>query len=346
MRLIERTPHTTRTGGDGPDRPRRRPVLRSLLVVAFGVAAFIAGMLAASGHADVGQFASRDGQRAYIAAYEEALAEAPRPPDAQEDVRTTFGVVRMLRWDAAHESDPAPDPLVLLPGTQSGAPVWVDNIASLAATRAVYVVDLLGQPGRSVQGVPVTSAAEDAAWLAEALEAIDGPKHVLGHSIGGWIAMNLAIHEPDAASSITVLDPVQTFGDLSMEAVVRSIPASLPWLPRSWREDFASWTANGAAVEDEPVADMIEAAMQNYRLGSPPPARFSDEQLAGVRLPVLVIMAGASVMHDSRAAAEVAERTLVDGTVEVYDDASHAITGEEPQRVADDVNAFLNALQD
>ncbi|GAB3616431.1 alpha/beta hydrolase [Okibacterium endophyticum] len=329
---------------DSPRRPRRTQ--RALLVVSIAIVAFIAGRFVPPAPASVGQFASREGQEAYFSAYGKALTEAHRPPDAQDDVRTTYGVVRMLRWDASSGTPSTAEPLVLLPGTQSGAPMWVDNIASLAATRPVYVIDLLGQPGRSVQEVPITSSREEAAWLAEALDAIPGHKHVLGHSIGGWIAMNLAVHEPDAAASITVLDPIQTFGDLSLEAVIRSIPASVPWLPRSWRDDFSSWTANGAPVEDVPIAEMIEAGMQHYRLGTPSPARFSEEQLTGVRVPVLVIMAGASVMHDAQAGAEVAEHSLANGTVRIYKGASHAIIGEEPQRIADDVNAFLDGLQD
>ncbi len=52
-------------------------------------------------------------------------------------------------------------------------------------------------------------------------------------------------------------------------------------------------------------------------------------------------MAGQSVMHDSAAAADLARRTLRHGTVTVYPDASHAINGEYPQQIANDVGTFL-----
>lgn len=134
-----------------------------------------------------------------------------------------------------------------------------------------------------------------------------------------------------------------TFGDLSLDAVLRSLPASIPWLPRSWREGFASWTANDdAPVKDEPVGEMIEAGMQYYALGTPAPSRFSDEQLQAIDVPVLAIMAGKSRMHDDAAAAENASRLLTMGTVLTYADASHAINGEEPDRIAADVAAFLD----
>lgn len=324
-----------------PSRSRWRWMRRALVLIAVFAFGAVAGSMIFGGGAPVGHFTSADGYEAYLTAYDEALAEGPAP-DGVLDVRTAYGVVHMVRYDGP---DPDADPLVLLPGTQSGAPMWVDNIPSLTASRTVYVVDLLAQPGLSVQAKPLTSAEDDAAWLAQALDAIPGDPSVLGHSLGGWIAMNLAIHEPDAAASIIVLDPVLTFADLSFDAIVRSIPASVPWTPRSWRDGFASWTANDAPVEDEPVADMIEAGMQHYALGAPAQSRFTETQLAEVEVPVLVVMAGASRMHDSAAAAAYAEQVLPDAEVRTYDGASHAIIGEEPERLATDIDAFLTARQ-
>ena len=70
--------------------------------------------------------------------------------------------------------------------------------------------------------------------------------HVVGLSIGGWTAMNLAIHRPQKIVSLTLIEPVFVFTSMSIEAIVRSIPASVPWLPRRLRDDFNSWTAGGA----------------------------------------------------------------------------------------------------
>jgi pimeloyl-ACP methyl ester carboxylesterase len=168
--------------------------------------------------------------------------------------------------------------------------------------------------------------------------------HLLGVSIGGWTAMNLAVREPDGIASVILLDPVFTFANPSPEVIVRSIPVSVPWFPKSWRDSFNSWTAGGAPVEDEPIADMIEAGMQSYQLALPLPSRFSEQQLAGLDLPVLAIMAGESRMHDAAAATRFADRVLPAGRVEVYADASHAINGEYPRRIAADVATFLDDI--
>lgn len=301
----------------------------------------IAGALIFGSSTPIGYFRSADGQTAYLAAYERALDEGPEVSE-KLSFETEYGVVRVLRYDATDPGRADADPLVLLPGTQSGAPMWVDNIPSLQATQPVYVIDLLGQPGRSVQSRPIETHEDDARWLAQVLEQLPGDPVVMGHSLGGWIATNLAVHQPEAVSRVVVVDPVMTFGDLSLSAVARSLPASVSWFPKSWRDDFASWTANDAPVEDEPIAEMIEAGMQHFSIGTPAPTRFSDEQLQGIEIPTLAIMAGQSRMQDSADAAATAERLLNLGTVVTYDDASHAITGEEPDRIAEQVTAFMD----
>lgn len=290
---------TSKAGKAGKRKGRVRRVVVPLLALILGVVAGAAFLGQGPG---IGYWRSAEGKAAYEVAYEAALAEGPTP-DETLDVRTDWGVVRALRFDGPAGSADA-EPLVLLPGTQSGAPMWAANIPSLVEAHTVYVIDLLGQPGMSVQSRPIASHEEEAAWLAQVISQIPGEPAVVGHSLGGWLALNLAVHEPDAVSKVIVLDPVLSFGDLSMGAVIRSIPASVPWTPESWRKDFGSWTANDAPVSDNPTARMIEAGMQGFSLGSPAPTRLSEGQLAGIRAEVLVVMAGDSRMHDSAAGVE------------------------------------------
>ena len=108
---------------------------------------------------------------------------------------------------------------------------------------------------------------------------------------------------PQKIASLTLIEPVLVFASMSVEAIVRSIPASIPWLPKKMRDDFNSWTAGGAPVEDEPVAQMIEAGMMTYRLKLPIPAMIDETRIAALDMPTLVILAERSPMHDSQAAA-------------------------------------------
>ncbi|MGN9810247.1 alpha/beta fold hydrolase [Micromonospora sp. BQ11] len=317
-------------------RRHRRWLVRVAAVV---TVATVAVAYAVRDPAPVGYFTSAQAQDRFTRAYQEAMAALPAP-DRTLDVRTGYGVVRLYHFRGG--TDPAAAPLLLLPGRASASPVWADNLPSLLRLRSVYTVDLLGEPGMSIQQRPIDDVTDHAQWLSEVLRALPEPKlHLLGVSFGGWTAMNLAVHRPEKVAGVVLLDPVLVFAGLSPEVVLRSIPVSVRWAPRSWRDDFTSWTANGAPVEDVPVARMIEAGLQAYVVKLSAPTRPSDDQLAGVGVPVLVLMAGRSRLHDAGDAAEVARRTLTRGTVETYPEASHAINGEYPDRIAADVAAFL-----
>lgn len=287
----------------------------------------------------VGYFTSAAAQDRFLAAYDRAMDDLP-DPDRTLDVRTGYGVVRIYHFAGAN---PDASPLLLLPGTMSASPVWADNLPSLLRLRSVYAVDLLGEPGMSVQQRPIGSPRDHAQWLHDMLLALPEPQvHLVGLSIGGWTAMNLVVHRPEKLASVTLIEPVRVYADLSSGAIVRSISASVRWLPKSFRDDFASWTANDAPVEDVPVARMIEAGMQTYVIKKSAPTRLTEKQLGGVRIPTLALLAGASRMHDTGKAAAVAGRVPAGATVIVYPDASHAINGEYPERIAADVGAFLS----
>ncbi|RNL84582.1 alpha/beta fold hydrolase [Halostreptopolyspora alba] len=329
-------------GSEGaPERSEQRPGRRRrwlrwtaiLLVVAVGA------WLAVRDTSPVGHFTSAEGHQEYVRAYERAMEDLPEP-DATLDLRTDYGVVRVYRFDGAA---PEKAPLVFLPGRSSASPVLAGNLASLLEIRTVYTVDLLGEPGASIQTRPIRDGADQARWLHQALaELPESTVHLLGLSIGGWSAMNLAIRKPDTLASVIALDPAMTFADMPLETMVRSIPASVGWFPKSWRDQFNSWTAGGAPVEDVAVADMIETGMRHYSMKLPAPRRFSSERLETVDLPVLAIIAGESVMHDSGEAARRAEDTLSRATVVTYEDASHAINGEYPEEIAADIDEFLD----
>jgi pimeloyl-ACP methyl ester carboxylesterase len=318
-----------------PRRRRRRITRIALVAGALAVAAIVVALRPAS---PVGHWDSAAGQDRYLKAYAAAFAAMPEPAETI-DVRTGYGIVRVYRFDGSGNASP---PLVLLPGRASGVPVWADNLPSLLQIGDVYAIDLLGEPGMSVQSRPITSDADQAGWLHQTLAALPEDRfHVVGLSIGGWTATNLALHQPSHVATLTLIDPVLVFDDMPVETIVRSLPASLPWLPKAWRDSFNSYTAGGAPVEDVPVAAMIEAGMQHYRLRLPQPARISEERLASIDLPVLAIIAGESVMHDPQVAAETARRALANGEVLVISGASHAINGEYPDEIAAAIASLL-----
>lgn len=319
----------------------RGPVRLGLLTVGLLGAASLGAAFTARGSSPVGHWRSAAGRATYFAAYDATFADLPHPA-ATLDVRTDYGVVRVYRF-TGHGT--ARCPLLLLPGTTSGAPMWADNLPSLLQIGDVYALDLLGEPGHSIQDRPISDDADKAAWLAQVIAALpEQSVHLVGLSIGGWTALNLALHHPDGIAGVSLLDPVVSFADIPWATIVRSPAAVLPWLPRSWRDAFTSYVSGGAEVEDMPVAHMIEAGMAHYRMTAPPPTRITPERLGELTVPVLAIIAGRSVIHDPSQAAETARAALPDGRVVVLADASHALSGEYPAEIAALIADFVAEL--
>lgn len=329
-------------GRDPPGRPEnRRHRLRRLGAAAVVVAVFVTIVaFMARTPSPVGHWASAEGQDIYMDAYENAMSDLPEPAETL-DVRTEYGVVRVYRFEGGNE---AGAPLVLIPGRSSASPVWADNLPGLLSLSDVYTIDLLGEPGMSVQQRPITSDADQAAWLSQTLAGLPETSfHLIGLSIGGWSAANLALHDDSSIETLTLVEPVQVFDDIPVETAIRSLPAAVPWLPKAWRDGFNSYTAGGAPVEDVPVAQMIEAGMQHYVMRLPQPTRITEQRLSGVDVPSLVVIAGESVMLDPGVAVEMAETVLPGATVRLYPDASHAVNGEYPDQLVTDIGDFLTA---
>lgn len=317
-------------------RRRKRTLGRTLAVV---IVCAVAVTIVARSPSPVGHWDGTEGRSAYLSAYDAAFKALPAP-ESVLDLRVDYGIVRVYRF-AGNGKDSSP--FVLLPGRSSGTPVWASNLPGLLKLADVYAIDLLGEPGQSIQDRPISNDADQAAWLNQVLQALPEPSfNLVGLSIGGWTAANLALREPSKLSTLTLIEPVFVFADMPLGTIVRSIPASLPWLPKSWRDGFNSYTAGGAPVKDVPIADMIETGMKHYSLKLPQPTRITEKQPASINIPVLALIAGKSVMHDPAIALATAKRALTNGTVLLYPDASHAINGEYPEKIAADISAFIN----
>ncbi|WP_394361724.1 alpha/beta fold hydrolase [Amycolatopsis sp. SB7-3] len=285
----------------------------------------------------VGGFASSAARAEYEVVYDRGLAALPAPTGVH-DIQTAFGVARVYRF-----GEPGGTPIVLLPGRAGTAVMWEPNLAALLGHGEVYAVDLIGEPGRSEQTVPIRDGADQAAWLTTVLAEFDLPSvHLIGYSFGGWLAANLAVRAPERLRSLTVIDPVLTFGGLTPGLVVRATLTAIPVVNRWARPSFLNWISGGAEVDaTDPVARVIDEGMRTYRIALPSPKLFTDEQLRSLRMPVLALIAGRSVIHDPDRAAARARELLPRGQVELWPSATHAIAGESAAEVNARVLKFL-----
>ena len=93
------------------------------------------------------------------------------------------------------------EPLVLIAGLGQGTWVWRDVLPALERARQVKTFEARGTG--MLAKVPARESV--AAMAADASVELDGPGHVLGFSMGGYVALTLALAEPDRVRSLILV---------------------------------------------------------------------------------------------------------------------------------------------
>ncbi len=138
---------------------------------------------------------------AFISAYVTPAADEGEEEQGPkyEFVETGFGTLRYARRGEAG------DALILLHGFGGDLDNWLFNIDALAAKATVYALDLPGH-GQSVKKLEKPGLAAMTAALASFMDKLDiGSAHLVGHSMGGAIAMQMAVDHPGKVKSLTLI---------------------------------------------------------------------------------------------------------------------------------------------
>jgi pimeloyl-ACP methyl ester carboxylesterase len=309
----------------------------------FAVAGVVAAHQVLFGPPQTGHFRSAGGRAAYMAAYDEAMLALPTPSTVH-DVLTGWGSVRVYEWTPSGLEDSIP--VVLLPGRGSGSPMWSENLADFASHRRVLAVDALGDAGLSVQGVPMVTVDDQASWLHEVLsELAPAGAHVVGHSFGAAVAAAYARSYPSEIVSLTLLEPVLTFGYPSPRMMAWTVVVSLPYLPRTVRETALGRIGGGTFDDTEPLARMIAAGTEHYVAALPNPSRLSDDEVAQLTMPVYVAIASDNSLAGGGSAAARARSTLSDGVVEIWPHTTHSLPMEVAGPLSERLGTFWNASE-
>lgn len=125
---------------------------------------------------------------------------------------------------AAYGGPDGAPPLVILHGLFGSGRNWATAARRLARLRRVVTVDLRnhGESPRAA-GMSYGEMAGDVAAFLEAERL--RPAVLLGHSMGGKVAMTLALAEPEAVAGLIVVDIAPVAGRAEHGALVRALQA-------------------------------------------------------------------------------------------------------------------------
>lgn len=167
-----------------------------------------------------------------------------------------------MRLNAVEAGEGAP--LVLLHGLFGAAGNWGAIQKRLAAGRRVIALDLRnhGSSGRDAAMDYPAMAAD----VAETLAALDAaPAAVLGHSMGGKVAMALALARPALVERLVVAD----IAPVTYPPALRGYAAAMQAVPL--HPGLTRREADAALAEAVPEANVRAFLLQNLRFGEGAP---------------------------------------------------------------------------
>lgn len=201
---------------------------------------------------------------AFVAQFREQQAEAgdaaapPEPTMVQADGWTA----RVLRMGPEEQGA---TPLLLIHGFGGDLQNWQFNQPDLAADRAVYALDLPGHGGSS-KTVPGGDVAALAEAVRGALAALGiGRVHLAGHSLGGAIALRMALDEPARIASVTLICSAGLGAEINAEYIEGFVRADRR---REMKAAVEALFADPSLVS----RDMVEDLLKYKRLDGVPAA--------------------------------------------------------------------------
>ncbi|BAO91169.1 acetoin dehydrogenase dihydrolipoyllysine-residue acetyltransferase subunit [Caballeronia cordobensis] len=246
-----------------------------------------------------------------------------------------------VRYASRGGDDAARSAVLFLHGFGGDLDNWLFNLDALAEKNRVFALDLPGH-GQSTPNVPGTSLAALASFVGKFMDAVGIERaHLVGHSMGGGIAAQMAVDSPARVQSVSLISPAG-FGDevnnaytegfvtaesrRELKPVVELLFANPELVSRQMLDDLLKYKRLDG------VSDALTSLNAGLFAGGKQSAQ-PGGQLAESGKPVLVIWGA----KDQIIPAAHAKNAPQGATVKVFDDAGHMSQMEK----ANEVNALL-----
>ncbi len=248
-----------------------------------------------------------------------------------------------------YESTGSGDPLLFIHGLGSSGRDWELQVPHFARTYRVITVDIRGhgQSGKPPGPYSVAQFAADVAALIETLEI--APAHIVGISMGGMIAFQLAVDQPALVRSLTIVNS-------GPELVVRT-----------WRDRVRVWqrfaivrllgmrkmgdVLSQRLLPQPEHAETRRIFVQRWSENDPRAYRNAMAALIGwsvsdrintLTMPILVVAADQD--YTPVAAKQAYMTGMPTASLVVVPDSHHALPVEHPEEFNRIVSDFLTAI--
>ncbi len=261
-------------------------------------------------------YRSSAGEKAIMDFYNKVLANWQVDYDTVT-VETRYGETFVIA-----SGDPANPAILLLHGGTSNATSWAGDVAVYAEHFRVYAVDQIGDPGRSAPTRPSFESDAFAEWLDDVRIGLKLEKMMLvGLSQGGWIALKYAITYPVHVSALVLLTP----GGIAPHNALFMFQMMTLFLLGKWGQTRAMKMLFADFPIPEGTVEIMGLIMRHFKANRVTLPLFSDEELATLKMPVLLVGGEKDRLLDVPATAERLSAQVPQLQIHIIDGAGHAI---------------------
>jgi pimeloyl-ACP methyl ester carboxylesterase len=233
--------------------------------------------------------------------------------------------------------DPAAPPMVLFHGSGTNSASWMRDVATWARRHRVHALDMIGEPGLSARSRPPLASPAYAEWLDDVWAGLGLERaSVVGISLGGWLALDYAIRRPTRVASLSLIASAgigrQNHWLLLKVGVLRLFGT------RGLLKSL-ELVAGRTQPLPKPMIDALLVVFRHYKPRMDRIPRFADRDLAGLSMPVQIIVGEDDRLLDSRETRQRVARCLPGASLTCLEDTGHIVP---PQTTA--IAGFLESI--
>jgi len=282
---------------------------------------------------------ARPEDREYYKAYNKALT-LWKIPFQEINVSTSFGNAHVIVSGPENG-----DPVVLLHGMNASSTMWYPNIRALSQIHRVYAIDNLTESGKSQMDKEIKNLEEVINWYFEIFDQLHLDSFsLIGASKGGWMAVNIALHQKSRIKHLILLSPLQTFMRIPPGAEISfAISYALHPKLKYLRNALKTMSVNVDAIE--------QAYLDQYYIATKNAINtklllqitlFNDNEINTLNMPVLVMIGDQDIINNEKSI-EKAKELLPQIQTYIIKNAGHFLSMDQSDLVNKKILGFLNS---
>ncbi len=242
-------------------------------------------------------------------------------------------------------------PLLLIAGLASDSQSWLPVVEGLSRHYRVIVFDNRGVGRATPQNVEISipQMAEDCVALLKALGISSAC--ILGHSMGGFVALECAIRHPHSISKL-ILAGTSAFGSERNKALIQDWASYLDagMTPELWFRNIFYWVFSSSFFDNRESVSNAIRMMVDYPYPQTPlsfqrqveaiQAFNRVDSLGAVTAKTLILCGGNDLLFPPEESVN-ALSTIPDARVAVIEQAAHSMHVERPEEFIRVVLDFL-----